>query len=106
RMAASGMGIIYISHFLDEVIDIADRVTVLRDGRVAEEGPGSAFTVDRLAELLVGTERRRENQEPVVPPARRPQANIRLKLDDFGARGRRPFSLELGAGEVFGLAGL
>ncbi len=106
RMAASGMGIIYISHFLDEVIAIADRITVLRDGRVAEEGPGSAFTVDRLAELLVGTERGRENQEHVAPAAQRPQATIRLKLDDFGVRGRRPFSLELGAGEVFGLAGL
>ncbi|MDU8502993.1 ATP-binding cassette domain-containing protein, partial [Pseudomonas syringae] len=54
RMTAGGMGVIYISHFLDEVIEVADRVTVLRDCRVVESGPSSSFSVDSLAALLVG----------------------------------------------------
>jgi ABC-type sugar transport system ATPase subunit len=104
RMTASGMGIIYISHFLDEVIEIADRVTVLRDGRVAESGPSSSFTVDSLAALLVG-----ETHGTVAPTATsaptQPGA-VRLALENFSVSGRRPFSLEVRTGEIVGLAGL
>jgi ABC-type sugar transport system ATPase subunit len=104
RMARSGMGIIYISHFLDEVIDVADRITVLRDGRVAEHGPADRFTVDSLARLLVGDagNETRETARTAQPADRR----VRLKFRDFGVSGRRAFSLDIDAGEIFGLAGL
>ncbi|CDX50237.1 putative ribose/galactose/methyl galactoside import ATP-binding protein 2 [Mesorhizobium plurifarium] len=103
RMTAKGMGIIYISHFLDEVIEIADRITVLRDGKVAETGPSSDFSVDRLAALLVGEAK--VASSPSAPAPTQLEA-VRLTLENFSVSGRRPFSLKVRAGEIVGLAGL
>lgn len=103
RMTASGMGIIYISHFLDEVIEIADRVTVLRDGKVAESGPSSSFTVDSLAALLVGEKQGTSSPSAAAPTQR---GAVYLALENFSVSGRRPFSLEIRTGEIVGLAGL
>ena len=103
RMTAGGMGVIYISHFLDEVIEVADRVTVLRDGRVVESGPSSSFTVYSLAALLVGDAK--AAPQPISSTLGQRGA-VRLKLENFSVSGRRPFSLELRAGEIVGLAGL
>ncbi|MBN9274402.1 MAG: sugar ABC transporter ATP-binding protein, partial [Mesorhizobium sp.] len=89
RMAASGMGIIYISHFLDEVIEIVDRVTVLRDGRVVESGSSSDFTVDSLAALLVG-ETKAASQSASSTSGKR--GAVRLRLENFSVSGRQPFS--------------
>src|SRR5206468_2593429 len=50
----SGIGIVYISHHLDEIIEIADRVTVLRDGKIAGKVERSQFSIDRFIELMTG----------------------------------------------------
>lgn len=102
-----GVGIVYISHFLDEVRDISDRVTVMRDGRVVETNRAAHYSVDDLARLLVGHADPvldRAADEPVPQPQRTGPAV--LELDRLVLAGRPPASLSVGAGEVVGLAGL
>src|SRR5437763_9037333 len=53
-LRAQGVGIVYISHRLEEVARIADRVTVLRDGRTVGTRPASGFSTDELIRLMVG----------------------------------------------------
>ncbi|MBN9622837.1 MAG: ABC transporter ATP-binding protein, partial [Actinobacteria bacterium] len=55
RMTARGVGIAYISHRLEEIEEIADRVTVLREGRVVGTGPRAEFDNARLVSLIVGS---------------------------------------------------
>ena len=54
RYAAAGQTIIYVTHRLDEVLDIADRVSVLRDGSMVGTAPRSELNEARLVELIVG----------------------------------------------------
>lgn len=54
RLAADGVAIVYISHRLDEVVTIADQVTVMRDGSTIGTHPIAEMTVRRMAELMVG----------------------------------------------------
>lgn len=101
QVTASGTGIIYISHFLDEVLEIADRVTVLRDGHVIQTGMASEFRVESLAQLIVGdTPELQRSSKSVLSDA------VVLRLIEFGERKRPTNSLELHRGQVLGLAGL
>ena len=106
RMAAEqGVGIVYISHFLDEVCELSDRITVMRDGLVVATRPGTDYTVDTLAELLVGHE---------IAPRDEASANTEkphVEIEALGATrlsvaGRPPFDLAVAKGEIVGLAGL
>lgn len=106
RMAASGMGIIYISHFLDEVVDIAHRITVLRDGSVVSSGASDSFSVDGLAKLLIGVSETPKASGQETGSAMGFRRRARLRLKDFSVSGRRPFDLDADAGEIVGLAGL
>ena len=54
RVAAAGTAVLFISHYLDEVLSIADRVTVLRDGRRVATEPTATLTHERLANLMLG----------------------------------------------------
>lgn len=106
RMAREkGVGIIYISHFLEEVRAIADRITVMRDGRVVETGAASQYTVEELARLLVGptdislaSGDAQSVRKPIGPPM--------LEAVDLSVAGRPALSLTVHAGEIIGLAGL
>jgi ABC-type sugar transport system ATPase subunit len=101
-LQAHGLGIIYISHRLDEVFEVADRVMVLRDGNVVASDRIGQFTSERLIELMVG--RPLESEFPKRPAA--PGAE-RLRVEGL-CRGRtvRDVSFSVRAGEVLGLAGL
>ncbi len=104
-LAAQGVGIVYISHFLDEVIDIGNRVTVLRDGVVVAERPTAQCTADRLAAELVG-----EREAEVVQAARPTAAQTSTRPARLTARGigvgRGNLSLTVDGGEIVALAGL
>jgi ribose transport system ATP-binding protein len=94
----AGVTTIYISHRLAEVRAIADRVTVLRDGRNAGELGRGAIHIDAIVRLMVGRDLRQFYARKHSPP---PDAPRRLEL-----RGVRGVSFSIRAGEIVGLAGL
>jgi rhamnose transport system ATP-binding protein len=103
RLREKGVGMIYISHRLDELSVIADRVTVLRDGRSIDTRPMSAVSRETLIELMVGREL------AVVFPKKEVRAGEAvLELRRFGSRraGVTDVTLDVHAGEIVGLAGL
>jgi ribose transport system ATP-binding protein len=97
-----GLAILYISHRLDEVFALADRMTVLRDGRKVAEGLASAFDRASLIRAMVG----RDVADEFPPRTARPGATL-LELRSFSSPGLfRDVSLSVRAGEIVGLGGL
>jgi ribose transport system ATP-binding protein len=101
RLRAQGVGMVYVSHRLDEVFEIADRMVVLRDGRVVGERVVAATTPEEAILLIVGRE---PSQVFRRPPER--AGSARLVLDHVVLDGIGPASCEIHAGEVVGLVGL
>ncbi|MBZ5638339.1 MAG: sugar ABC transporter ATP-binding protein [Acidobacteriia bacterium] len=101
RLRGEGAGIVYISHRLDEVFEIADRVTVLRDGRTVASAPASTIDRATLVRWMVG----REITEGARTAERAPGEEI-LRLEEVAAGGLGPVTLRLHRGEILGLAGL
>jgi ribose transport system ATP-binding protein len=103
RLAARGIAIVYISHFLEEVRQIAHRYTVLRDGRSVGSGAIAGTTNDQLITMMVG--RSAEGLFPTRHPPRDP--TVVLSVRGVAAPPRlREASFDLRAGEIFGIAGL
>jgi ABC-type uncharacterized transport system ATPase subunit len=106
RLVAEGMAVIFISHKLDEVLGIADRILILRAGRLV--GEVSPREVDRraLAALMLG----RPIEQPIREP--RPAGEARVELRGISTRDRdgrarlSDVSLRLNAGEILGIAGI
>ncbi|MFM8617370.1 MAG: sugar ABC transporter ATP-binding protein [Opitutaceae bacterium] len=98
-----GVGVIYISHRLEEIFALADRVTVLRDGESTGTGAIGELTERELIRRMVGRE-----VAQIYPPAERPPGGVVLATRALGcaAGGVRDVSLEIRAGEILGLAGL
>ncbi len=102
RLKESGIAVLYISHFLEEVARISDRYTVIRDGRTVDTGQMSEIAIDDLVERMSG--RRLESARGRT--ARTP-GKIKLTVEDLaGTKLPTRASLELRAGEVVGIAGL
>jgi ribose transport system ATP-binding protein len=96
------MAVVYISHFLEEVKAVADRITVLRDGRTVGEGQADSLSIERIVALMVG----REVRELYPRNRRSPGATV-LEVSDLTGP-VRPIgaTLALRQGEVLGIAGL
>jgi ribose transport system ATP-binding protein len=94
--------IVYISHRLDEVVKIADRVTIVRDGRSLEPLKGEEVRLDRIIELMLG-----RKLEALYPDTdRKPGDDELLRLENVTAAGiDTPVSLVVPVGEIHGLAG-
>lgn len=107
QMAASGHTLIFISHKLQEVLALSDRITVLRDGRVVGTTPTHEATRESLVKLMVGREiaLRVERPEIATGDARLSIRNL-MALSDRGTPALRGVSLEVRAGEVVGVAGV
>ncbi|MDW8338144.1 MAG: ABC transporter ATP-binding protein [Thermoleophilia bacterium] len=102
-----GMSIIFISHKLNEVLEIADRITVLRRGRRIETLPASGATEAELARLMVGREVLLEvERAPSTPGEPLLEVEGLRVLDDRGLEAVRGLSLEVRAGEILGVAGV
>jgi ribose transport system ATP-binding protein len=109
QLAGEGVGIVYISHRIDEIVRLADRVTVLRDGRRVLTAPIGELDRDRIITAMVGRE-----MLGTRAAARRPGGVVLavrgLSLQVPARHGWRSVlegvSFELGAGEVLGIAGL
>ncbi|MCE6952301.1 sugar ABC transporter ATP-binding protein [Cereibacter sphaeroides] len=102
RLRAAGTAILYTSHKLDEVARIADRVTVLRDGRRVLTAPAEELSQDRMAEAMVG-----RTLSGLYPAKVAPSAEIVLEVKSLSVPGFvRDASFTLRRGEVLGFAGL
>jgi len=102
RLREQGQSVIYISHFLEEVQQLSDRYTVLRDGRSVATGRTAETTMERIAELMVG----RQVDELYTRTPRAPGETILALRDVAGPVKPTGATLDLRRGEVVGLAGL
>ena len=106
-LQADGKSIIFISHKLNEVLEIADRITVLRLGKNVDTVPSAGATVEGLAKLMVGREVvLRVEKPPAQPGEPLLIAEDLVVLDDRGLEACRGVSFELKAGEILGIAGV
>lgn len=123
--ARQGVGVLLVNHHLDEVIELADRAVVLRDGAIAGEVAGAEMTAERIAELMTG-------HEPSAPPryaaptrgggagddgdapsealsaprAQRAGGNVRLRCAGVRTDNLAALDLEFAGGTVYGFYGL
>jgi len=98
-----GVGILYISHRLDELDHIVDRVTVLRDGQYIRTLDWAATSIDEIVSLMVG----RELNQQFPPATRQPGTEVLLKVSSLAREGAfGPVDFELRRGEILGFAGL
>ena len=103
RLAADGTTILLVSHFLDEVLSVADRVTVLRDGGLVMTGGAADETPASLVRHMVGREIDVLFPEPAPVP---PDAPVRLTARNLRREPVQGVDLEVRAGEILGIAGL
>ncbi len=103
QLKERGLAVVFITHFLDQVFDISDRATVLRNGRVVGTRDLGKVTQRDVVTLMLGRQLEASVQErqPGTPGAEL------VQFQDLGKRGSiEPFSLSVHEGEVVGLAGL
>jgi ABC-type uncharacterized transport system ATPase subunit len=106
-LTAQGTSVIFITHKLNEVLDIADRVTVLRRGKKVATETTVGATEETLARLMVGREVvLRVDKAPARPAQPRLEVRDLVVHDDRGLEAVRGLSLEVRAGEIVGLAGV
>jgi rhamnose transport system ATP-binding protein len=103
ELRSQGVGMVYISHRMEEISQIADRVTVLRDGRHVATLPAAGLTRAELIRLMVG-----RDLAAVFPKAEVELGKIVLETRELACResGVAAVSLNVRAGEILGLAGL
>ncbi len=107
RLAAEGTSIVFISHKLYEVLEIADRITVIRRGKVVGQADPRTATEEQLAEMMVGRE-----VSLVVDKGPASPSDVVLEVkdltvaDDRGSIVVADCSFEVRAGEIFGIAGV
>jgi ribose transport system ATP-binding protein len=102
-LKASGTGIVYISHRLDEMAAIVDRVTVLRDGRYISTDKFSDVTIDDIVSRMVG----RSLDEKFPEPIRKPSDEVIFSVNGLSRRGVfADISFDIRRGEILGFAGL
>ena len=102
RLRHEGVGLVYISHRMGEIRRIADRVTVLRDGRVVAQRPAAELSASDAVRLMVG-----DDWSAPGPRAAREVGSVALRVENLCAGERvRGVSFEVHRGEILGLSGL
>lgn len=101
RVAASGAGVVFISHRLDEVLSLADRVVVLRNGKVVAREATGDLDHDRMVELIAGG-----SVAELTPTADREPGEPVVTVSGLSGGEIRDLSLTLRAGEILGIAGI
>lgn len=105
RRAAAGLAVIYVTHKLDEVLTLADRLVLLRDGTVHWEGTASTATHDELL-IQLGAAPVLDNEETAQQPHASSDGNDVLVVNGLSGPGLHEASLTVRRGEIVGLAGL
>ena len=103
RLKAEGVGIVYISHKMDELKRIADRVTVMRDGEYIGTVPAAETPVEKIIAMMVG--RALSDERPVVPDHSNSEVVLEVKNINRGSEIRN-VSFSVRKGEILGFAGL
>jgi ribose transport system ATP-binding protein len=101
KLKARGVGMIYVSHRLDEIFRIADRVAVLRDGKLVGEKSITQTTPQELVEMIVG-----RPASQLFKKAESKPGPVALEVRDLGCIGAGPANFDLRQGELLGLVGL
>jgi ABC-type sugar transport system ATPase subunit len=102
EVTSRGVGVIYISHRLDEIFRLAHRITVMRDGRRVETGPVEGFSREKLIRLMVGRELAAQGNRSEAPIG-----DVLLEVSGLSRpKEFEDVSFSLRAGEVLGLSGL
>ncbi|HWA08776.1 MAG TPA: L-arabinose ABC transporter ATP-binding protein AraG [Opitutaceae bacterium] len=101
-LRARGCAILYVSHRMEEIFELCDAITILRDGRHVETGPLAGFTRDKVVQRMVGRE-----LADIYNYAPRAQADGGLVVENLTGPGlSAPCSFSAGAGEILGFFGL
>ena len=103
QVASAGAGVVFISHRLDEVTELADRVVVLRDGKLVANQPAAGLNADSLAALITGHEASSLAGEPA--PAEMTSVDPVLSVRSLVGASVALLDLTVGRGEVLGIAG-
>jgi simple sugar transport system ATP-binding protein/ribose transport system ATP-binding protein len=102
-LARAGRTVVLVSHFLGEVLELADTITILRDGRLVRTGPSTAESEATLISGMLGRSFSRTFPPKQVPA---PESPVALDVLDLHGPGVHGVSLQVRAGEIVGLAGL
>lgn len=102
RLRETGVSIIFVSHDIDEIMEITDRATVLRDGRVIDSFDMATTSRARVVEAIVGRSLTQERLVDAVPASAKPAVSVA----DLGGRIVRGVELAVAPGEILGLTGL
>jgi ribose transport system ATP-binding protein len=101
-LKSRGVGIVYVSHRMEEIFKICDKVSVLRDGCLVGERAVAATAFDEVVKMMVGRELKER-----FPKREAPLGPVRLKVDDLADEGNiAGIHFEVRAGEILGVAGL
>lgn len=107
QLTGQGKGVIFISHKLDEVLKVADRITVIRRGKVIETMPREGATKAKIAELMVGKPVMLDVENPEAEPG---EAVLEVDglsaVDERGTEVLSQVSLQVRRGEIVGIAGV
>ncbi len=104
KLKSEGIAIIYISHKMEEILEIADEVTIMRDGRVVGTYPAGELTTDLIINRMVGRDLTHR-----FPPRENVPGEVVLRVEGLTSANPRSFrdiSFELRKGEILGLGGL
>src|SRR5439155_7722776 len=100
RFAEDGQATVFVSHHLDEVLDVADQVSVLRDGKLIADRPASTLDEGELSRLIAGYD-----VAPVQKTSPTPGGVGLLTVDGLQGGPVHGVSFSVGAGEILGIAG-
>lgn len=101
ELSAAGVAIVYISHRLPDVFDLADRITVLRDGRIRGQFAATEVSEDEIVTLIAG-----RTVETLFPDRSEDPGDPAVVVSDFGAIGAPGVSTAIRRREILGLAGV
>lgn len=102
-LLSRGVGVVYITHRIPEVVEIGRDLTVLRDGQVVGRGPVADYSADEIVELIIG--RSLETTFPAKPPPSVAAAPL-LSVDGLSGLGFTDVSFHVKPGQIVGLAGV
>jgi ABC-type sugar transport system ATPase subunit len=101
KLKERGTAILYVSHRLQEILEIADRITILRDGKLIATIPAQGTTVDHIIELMIG-----RSLKQLYPDRTSNFGEPLLEVEDLSGPGVNNLSFTLHRGEILGVGGL